>query len=192
MLQHCAGSVLETAILFGATLGLRRSELCALTWGDINFEANTVRINKALVLTDEKKWVMKGTKTYSGTRTLKMSNRLRSHLLKLPQKGERILRINPDALTNRFCRLRTNCGFSFRFHDLRHYNASVMLAEGIPDKYAMGQLGHATPNMLQNVYQHLRKEKEDETAQKLNDFMDRAFRDSGMNMQSNNTQGDPQ
>lgn len=49
------------------------------------------------------------------------------------------------------------------------------LAEGIPDKYAMGQLGHATPNMLLNVYQHLRKEKEDETAQKLNDFVDGRF-----------------
>lgn len=173
--SKCSGTELETAILFAATLGLRRSEICALTWDDINFEAETVRIDKAVVLDHEKEWVGKGTKTYSSTRTLDLSSILIEHLAKLPRKGDRILSVNPDALTNRFCRLRSQCGFSFRFHDLRHYNASVMLAEGIPDKYAMGQLGHATPNMLQNVYQHLMQGKKSETAITLNNYMDAAF-----------------
>lgn len=48
----------------------------------------------------------------------------------------------------------------FRFHDLRHMNASVMLANGVPDKYSMKRMGHATNNMLKTVYQHTIKEKE--------------------------------
>ena len=36
----------------------------------------------------------------------------------------------------------------YRFHDLRHINASVMLALGIPNKYAEERMGHATDNML--------------------------------------------
>ena len=104
-----------------------------------------------------------------------MSNMLVEHLRGLERTGECILTVNPDALTNRFCKLRTKCGFKFRFHDLRHYNASVMLAKNVPDKYAMKQLGHATTNMLQNVYQHLIKDKEAEVAATLNSFVDETF-----------------
>ena len=50
-----------------------------------------------------------------------------------------------------------------------------MLAKNVPDKYAMKQLGHATTNMLQNVYQHLIKDKEAEVAATLNSFMDETF-----------------
>lgn len=39
-------------------------------------------------------------------------------------------------------------------------NASVMLANRVPDKYSMKRMGHATNNMLKTVYQHTIKEKE--------------------------------
>lgn len=50
----------------------------------------------------------------------------------------------------------------YRFHDLRHVNASIMLASGIPDKYSMKRMGHATNNMLKTTYQHVIKEREAE------------------------------
>lgn len=40
------------------------------------------------------------------------------------------------------------------FHDLRHMNASVMLALNVPEKYAMERGGWKTPNVMKNVYQH--------------------------------------
>ena len=74
-------------------------------------------------------------------------------------------------ITDRFADILNKCGVPhFRFHDLRHYNASVMLALGIPDKYAMARMGHSTPNMLQNVYQHLLSEKEKEVSDNINNF----------------------
>ena len=41
-----------------------------------------------------------------------------------------------------------------RFHDLRHLNASVMLALGIPDKYAMERGGWSSTSIMKSVYQH--------------------------------------
>ena len=46
-----------------------------------------------------------------------------------------------------------------------------MLALGIPDKYAMERMGHATNNMLKTVYQHTMKEKR----QEVDDIVDKYF-----------------
>ena len=44
-------------------------------------------------------------------------------------------------------------------HALRHYHASVLLLLGVPDKYAMQDLGQNSPYMLKQVYQHLFSDK---------------------------------
>ena len=55
----------------------------------------------------------------------------------------------------------------FRFHDLRHMNASVMLAVGIPNKYAQERMGHATDNMLRTVYQHTIQEEQKKYSEEI-------------------------
>ena len=52
-------------------------------------------------------------------------------------------------------------------HGQRHGNASLMLANGVPDKYAMKRLGQSSPNMIKDVYQHLYAEKEKEIAESM-------------------------
>ena len=56
---------------------------------------------------------------------------------------------------------------------MRHYNASVMLALNVPDKYAMERMGHRTNHMLKNVYQHTIIEKQKEIGDKINEYMTR-------------------
>lgn len=58
-----------------------------------------------------------------------------------------------------------------RFHDLRHYNASIILALGVPDKYAMERMGHSTTDMLKKVYQHVMTEKRKEVSDVVNAHM---------------------
>lgn len=58
----------------------------------------------------------------------------------------------------------------YRFHDLRHVQASVMLMLNVPDKYAMERMGHASTNMLKNVYQHTMKSKSEEVADKVDQY----------------------
>ncbi|MBQ8298628.1 MAG: site-specific integrase [Clostridia bacterium] len=57
----------------------------------------------------------------------------------------------------------------FRIHDLRHYNAILMLKNGVPDKVARDRLGHTTLQMTDR-YQHTTKEIDQENAKKIKLF----------------------
>jgi len=50
----------------------------------------------------------------------------------------------------------------FRFHDLRHYQASILHAMGVPDKYIMERGGWKTDSTLKNIYQHTMDAKRQE------------------------------
>ena len=163
----------ECAFLLGAALGLRRSEISAITWDDI--DGNILHIRSALVQDKDGNWIAKSTKTDAGTRDLELPDYLKERLLALKPENakpeDHVIPITPNAITKAFNRAKKRAGISCRFHDLRHYNASVMLALGVPDKYAMQRMGHATPNMLKNVYQHIMDEKEKEVAAMVNQQM---------------------
>lgn len=58
----------------------------------------------------------------------------------------------------------------FRLHDMRHANASIMLALGVLDEYAMERMGHAANNMLKTVYQHTMRSTQDEVADVVDDY----------------------
>lgn len=148
---------LYTAILLSATLGLRRSEMCALEWGDV--DGKTISVNKALVMNQDKTWTIKKPKTTSSERILELPDIVIQHLSTL-KKSEKIVPITPDGVTYRFIQLRNKLGLSIRLHDLRHHYASTLLEIGVPDLYAMERTGHSTPNMLKKVYQHIKDEKE--------------------------------
>lgn len=156
LLDACIGTPMYTVILLAASLGLRRSEICALEWDDVDAAKRCIRVGRALVATPDKEWAVKTTKTATSARTLDLPDFLLEHLASLPRSGPRIVDIiNPAAVTLRFLKIRARCGVSCRFHDLRHYYASLLLALNIPDLYAMKRMGHATPHMLKTVYQHL-------------------------------------
>lgn len=159
LLAACAGKQLETALRLAAMLGLRRSEISALQWSDLDEKRKTISINKAMVLTDDGTWHIKPPKSAAGQRVLAVPAPLLEHLLSLERYGDSIVNLHPNAISGRYNRLRQKLGMSWRFHDLRHYYASLMLALGVPDKYAMQRMGHETDTMLKSVYQHLMDDK---------------------------------
>lgn len=168
ILAAAKGTKYELPILLAVWLGLRQSEILGLKWSDI--EGNTLHIRRAIV-TGEDGPVEKGTKTYAGTRDIQMPPYLVDKLTAYPHTGEHIIGISAKAVYSGFCRACEKAGVPhFRFHDLRHANASAMLAIGVPDKYSMRRMGHATNNMLKTTYQHTIKEKELEYDQKINDY----------------------
>ena len=164
---------MELAFILGAALGLRRSEICALEWEDI--DGDVIHIRKAMVQDKKNKWVIKSTKTNAGTRDIPAPPQIieKFNALK-PEKvkpKDYIFDFTPSSITMRFFHVSRQLGINCRFHDLRHYNASVMLALGVPDKYAMQRMGHATTNMLKSVYQHTINEKEREVADTVNLYL---------------------
>lgn len=160
------------AILLASCLGLRRGEICALEWTDIDFDTKLCNITKATVRNDSSEWVEKAPKTESGRRAVPVSDAVLDVLKPLAGEGK-IISVSPNTISDRFYNLtRQKKIDGLRFHNLRHYMASVMLALGVPDKYAMEIMGHATNNMLKTVYQHTMDFKRQESISKINAFFD--------------------
>lgn len=167
---------LHLAILLASCLGLRRSEICALTWDDIDFRSSTISITKALVMDSDRNWVTKPPKSYSGNRKIPIPDVVKVELQKYKRPSGKLINSAPNNISDNFCRLLKRLEIPhFRFHDLRHYNASVMLALNIPDKYAMEIMGHATNNMLKTVYQHTMEDKQREVAQNINMYFNQSM-----------------
>ena len=169
MTKEVEGTRLETALMLAAAMGLRRSEVYAITWDDINLKKKKLTVSKAMVLDDDRTWVLKYTKSTAGHRVLTIPDALVAHLQTLPQEGSTVVGFHPDGFTKRFIRLRKKLGVDCRLHDLRHYYASLMLALGVPDKYAIQRMGHETENMLKTVYQHLLEDKGQDVDQAINE-----------------------
>lgn len=166
---------LSLAIMLGAYLGLRRGEICGIHIEDINLKKRTILIYRSMVRNTEKEWIEKAPKTKSGRRLLDIPDVLFLHIKRAmigKSKSDHLIDWNPSQITDSFSRLVKSAGVTkCTFHALRHYHASFMLANGIPNKYAMQRMGHSTENMLQRVYQHTISEKEKEVSNQINDML---------------------
>lgn len=58
----------------------------------------------------------------------------------------------------------------FRFHNLRHYSASIQHTLGSPDAYIMQRVGWGNDAVLNNVYRHALEDQEKEVNSKINDY----------------------
>lgn len=164
------GTEMELPVLLAIWLGLRASEIRGLTWDCIS--GDTIHIRQAIV-EGESGPVVKGTKTYSGNRKIRIPQYIADLISVQPRIDDYIVHMSGHAMYKRFSRLCAKAGIShYRFHDMRHANASIMLALGVPDKYAMERMGHATNNMLKTVYQHTMRSKQDEVADVVDSYFE--------------------
>lgn len=152
LLDYIAGTELEIAVLLAAFGPLRRGEICALN-GDRDISGNKIRVRHSMVKGPDKQWYIKEPKTPESNRELDMPdfvmNRIRG------RHGE-IVHMNPDYITHRFGRILKKLNIPhFRFHDLRHYSASIMHAIGVPDQYIMCRGGWKTDTVLKNTYRNV-------------------------------------
>jgi integrase len=76
--------------------------------------------------------------------------------------------LTPDEITAEFELLCKKVGFHCRFHDLRHYHASMLHALGVPDKYIMERGGWGSAAVLQGIYQHTFTDKRREVGDIVN------------------------
>lgn len=173
IMKAAAGTRYELPISLAIWMGLRQSEILGLRWDDV--DGDTLHIRRAIVMGEDGP-VEKGTKTFSGSRDIHIPTHIKSLLDAASHNGDHIVNLSGKAIYSGFSRICEKAGVPhFRFHDLRHANASLMLAVGVPDKYAMRRMGHATNNMLKTTYQHTIKEKEIEYNTKLENYLDELF-----------------
>lgn len=178
LIETAQGTRMELPVILAACCGLRRSEISALTWEDVDFENNTISITKAKVVSDKGGYAVKSPKTESGERTVRMfplvADALKEAYSQSSGQGE-ICSI-PSIITRGFERLLKRAGIRhYRFHDLRHYCCSVMLGLGIPKPYIADHLGHESERMIDEVYGHIMQDMKQVYDDNLNTYFSGAF-----------------
>lgn len=166
IMEAAAGTMDELPILLAMWMGMRMSEILGLKWEDI--DADTIHVRRALVDEGEKT-----TKTYSSQRSLPIPSYIKRLLDDTPRASDHVV---PMTRRRLYCRFQSVCKRAgvqhYRFHDLRHINASVMLALGVPNRYAQERMGHATDNMLKTVYQHTMSAEQAAVAAKVDSYFE--------------------
>ena len=61
----------------------------------------------------------------------------------------------PQAFDGRWGDCRRALGIAWRFHDLRHFHATQLIAAGVDVRTVAHRLGHTTPTLTLNTYAHL-------------------------------------
>lgn len=98
-----------------------------------------------------------------GNRVVPLDRELIQECLKWNHFG-----INPGIIDDHFKKCRKNSELPyFKFHSLRHYFASELHAQGIPDKYIAEIGGWENVETLQRIYQHTLKDHADELTKKI-------------------------
>lgn len=154
ILKTLEGESIELPVLFAAWLGLRRSEILALEWDDIDFDNKLVYIEKALVPDEHNKFVIKGVKTETSGRTLLVPDYIIEKLKTLERTGDRIFNIPASRLSQGFPKVcKKILGKPYTFHDLRRTMASYGLAMGINEETMMTIGGWSSPQTMRKFYQ---------------------------------------
>lgn len=165
IIAEVKGTMFEIPIML-ACFGMRRSEICALTLDDI--DGNTVKINKAMVMNSDKKWIIKTTKTTDSTREILIPD----DLVALIKEQGYIYEGHPNSISKRMNNLQDKLNIPrFSLHKLRHYYASTAHAQGVPTKYIMDAGGWKSETVLNNIYSHALKDKKMEMQQKTVNHM---------------------
>ena len=155
LLKYVEGTEMELPVLLAAFGPMRRGEICAVESSDI--KGNIVHVCKNLVRKEDGSWIVKEPKSYSGDRYIEYPDFVAE---KWKGIDGRLVKLLPHQITNRFGDILERAGIShFRFHDLRHYSASILHALGIPDVYIMQRGGWGNDGTLKAVYRHALSDK---------------------------------
>lgn len=156
--------------------GMRRSELLALRWCDIDLFLCQVYVSRSLHVLRGHNIIFKSPKTAKGRRTIALSPQatsvLREHQEK--QKLERAIlgitlkdddlvfsQVNgspllPNTVTHAWIKLVRHVGLKpIRLHDARHTHASLMLKQGTHPKIVQERLGHSSIQITLDTYSHV-------------------------------------
>jgi integrase len=175
LLKVIDGERLEALYVLALTTGLRRGELLALRWDDIDLISRQLQVRRAIQRVDGKLQITE-LKTSSSRRTVVLPQLAVRHLQehKKRQDAERLALgdawrehglvfassvgtpVEPRNVNRRWDELRRSAGMDgLRLHDLRHGCATFLLAQGVPARAIMDVLGHAEIGVTMNTYAHV-------------------------------------
>lgn len=172
--------------------GIRKGEALALTWNDIDFKKNEIRINKAISRGKDNKLYLKTTKTGT-SRNIKMDKETMTVLKKWEKKQQEDYLIlgyntlNTKQLVfsneqNEFLQpTKTRKWLEYVLkkyklpkittHGFRHTHCSLLFEAGVELKEVQDRLGHSDIQTTMNIYTHVSENAKDGAVNKLEMFM---------------------
>ena len=167
IIETFRGDRMELEVLLALCYGLRKEEIRGLRQSDLSGNVLTIRrvkidVGKETVVREN------AAKTVNSIRSIQVSE----HICKLIQSrtSEYVTTMSGQAIYKHFSRKMQAAGYSITFHDLRHINASIMLALGVPDKYAMERGGWATDSTLKKIYRSTFSDQRKVFDQRIDDY----------------------
>ncbi|MCR2038281.1 tyrosine-type recombinase/integrase [Adlercreutzia caecimuris] len=169
------------AVRVGLATGMRLGEVLAITWGAADFERSQISVAQSL----GPDMLPKVPKTEAGRRTVAVDAVTMAHLKAWKALQADLLDdlcLTVDDTTPAFCSatggwldksnfqrwwrvFRENAGFpTLKFHELRHTQATQLLANGIDLKTIQSRLGHAKASITLDFYAHAVPENDEKAA----------------------------
>lgn len=165
------------------TSGLRRGEIIALHWDDLDREKRALSVSKQVTRT-EKQCVVTEPKTQNSVRQVVISQQTIELLAQEHDRhpdnpilfpSPRTKRYwSPDAITRLSKRLLKRAEIDERvsFHDLRHTFATLAIQNGVDPKTLSSMLGHYSAAFTLDTYTHVTHQMQRAAAEKIGDLME--------------------
>ena len=185
--------------------GLRRGELIALTWNDIDIKKKCITVNKAVIFCDNKA-LTQSPKTEAGVRDIPFPDNILDAIKTAKKSAQTVmvcpaadgqmmslsafqkawksymhyLNIKAGGLDASRSRPKLTVIDNLTPHMLRHTYATILYNAGVDVKSAQRFLGHADINVTLKIYTHLSDQKEQDAIASLNRHL--SGKDTGKNL----------
>mgnify|MGYP001864221708 FL=1 len=193
-LKAIEGNKFEVIFIVTLFTGLREGEVLGLTWSCVDFERNTITIDKQMQLHQEKDMIPYQLVSVKNSRSRVIAvapfvmEQLKRH--KVHQAEQRLRagamwqpsdliftnevgdHITKSSLYRAFKKTAASIGRpDARFHDLRHSYAVAAIRSGDDIKTVQGNLGHATAAFTLDVYGHVTEQMKQDSADRMEAFI---------------------
>ena len=187
-LESCQTLRWKVAFLVGMHTGMRRGEILALKWENLDFGKSVYSVKETLVSTKSKGLIITTPKTPNSLRDVLLPKSLLETLAELKKEQDIMKKrmgtayhsknlvistvdgrpIYPRNLTRTFDNHVKKAGVKrISFHGLRHTNATILMREGINPKIVSERLGHANVAITLDLYSHTDLDMQRETTSVL-------------------------
>jgi len=170
----------STAILMLIFTGLRRGEINAIKWENVNLENNMITVARSISYTDKYGYKIKDPKTVKSKRTIEIPDILATQLARYKEwyfstkeqmgdawkQNENYVFVNQDtgtrihigAFLHWINKITKNAGLGhWTVHSMRHTNITMKLRNNVPLLEASADAGHSRPSTTTDRYGHFLK-----------------------------------
>jgi integrase len=189
ILAAVTGTPMELPAAVALATGMRRGEILALRWADLDPGYTTVQVRRSLQASGEGLHFVEP-KTRRSRRSVALPSFLGPYLVRQRQDQERRRAAcsvwmdadlvidsgegrprHPDTLSSGWYRFLKSSGLPHvRFHDLRHAHATLLLLHRVHPKVVSERLGHASVGITLDTYSHVLPSMQSEAAAAIDEL----------------------